>query len=97
VDYGTDLAALRTEQSRLLAASDLWDGKTDTLQVTDSTERSMQIRSLVSAADSGKAWDLRCLVREGLITFLQREQPEALPRQRMRIQGTVKSTGGGLS
>lgn len=92
VDYTTDLSALRTEQTKILTGSDLWDGNTDLLQVTDATEQSIQIRSVVSASDSGKAWELRCLLREGLVSFLKREQPEALPRRRMKIQGTLRST-----
>jgi hypothetical protein len=35
-----------------------------------------------SADDAGQAWNLRCEVRKKMIDFLQREYPEALPRQR---------------
>lgn len=48
------------------------------LQVTDSKERTLELRGLMSASSSGIAWDLRCLVREKLIAFLQR-QPRGLP------------------
>jgi hypothetical protein len=44
------------------------------------------LRALVSAADSSKAWDLRCEVREKLIQFLQKEYPTSLPRVRAEIQ-----------
>jgi hypothetical protein len=37
---------------------------------------------LVSAADSSKAWDLRCEVREKLIAFIRKDYPDALPRRR---------------
>ncbi|HET9148270.1 MAG TPA: mechanosensitive ion channel family protein, partial [Acetobacteraceae bacterium] len=40
-----------------------------------------------SARNSGEAWDLRCLVREGLIAFLQENYPGALPKQRVEIEG----------
>jgi hypothetical protein len=46
----------------------------------------MQVRALVSAGDAGKAWDLRCRVREALIDFLQRDHPDALPRVRAELE-----------
>jgi len=61
------------------------------VQVTDATERTIQVRVLVSAADSGKAFDLRCKMREGLIDFLAREYPQALPvaRQHTELSGSL--------
>lgn len=52
------------------------------LQVTEARERAMQLRALVSAADAGRLWDLRCRVREALVAFVQHEFPEYLPRVR---------------
>ena len=88
-DYTVDVPSLRTEQTRILATNPLWDGQVDVVQITDTTERTVVIRSLVSAANSPNAWDLRCDLREKLILWLQQNQPGALPRQRMRFQGTV--------
>jgi hypothetical protein len=45
----------------------------------------MQLRLIVSSPSAGQNWDLRCLLREGLIAFLQRGQPHALPRVRMDL------------
>ena len=59
-----------------------WDGRVAGLVVTDVTEKSVQLRALVSAADSGKAWDLRCHVREKLVEFVREHYPESLPRLR---------------
>lgn len=53
------------------------------LQVTETTEHSIQLRALVSASNSPKAWDLRCKVREKLLAFLNSEYPECLPRLRL--------------
>ena len=39
----------------------------------------------MGARGSGDAWNLRCHVREGLIEFLQREYPQALPRLRAEL------------
>jgi hypothetical protein len=56
------------------------------LQVVDANEHAMQLRALVSAPDSSRAWDLRCRIREGLIAFVQREYPDYLPTTRVRWQ-----------
>jgi hypothetical protein len=52
----------------------------------------MEVRVLVSAADAGKAWDLRCELREKLIDFLQRNYPQCLPRMRAEV---VSNNDGG--
>ena len=89
VDYRTPLAPLRAELQRLCRAAPDWDGRAVVLQVTDSGPQAMQLRALVTAADSARAWNLRCAIREGLIDFLQREYPQCLPRWR----GELDSAG----
>ncbi|MDP9043383.1 MAG: mechanosensitive ion channel family protein [Pseudomonadota bacterium] len=79
VDFHTPLEPLRAEARRLCESSKDWDGRLCVLQVTDAGEHTMELRVLVSAADSGKAFDLRCHVREGLIDLLQRDYPQHLP------------------
>ncbi len=86
-DYRVPVDAVRNEVHRILGTTDLWDGKVWNVQVTDATEHTVQIRALMSAADSSKAWDLRCLVREQLVTFLQAHHPESLPRARAEVRG----------
>jgi small-conductance mechanosensitive channel len=85
-DYSVPVEALRQELKRVLDGTDLWDGRAWGLVVTDSSERTMEMRALISAADSSKAWDLRCLVREQLIDYLQREYPQSLPKVRLESQ-----------
>ncbi|AIO66340.1 mechanosensitive ion channel family protein [Burkholderia oklahomensis] len=82
VDYRLPLDPLRAELARIVAAAPEWDGRVQVLQVTDATERSMQLRALVSARDSSLAWDLRCRVREGLVAFINAHYPHCLPRER---------------
>ena len=67
-------------------ASAHWDGRVCGVQVVETTERTMQIRVLVSAKDSGKAFDLRCELREGLIAWLQKTHPQSLPRVRAFVE-----------
>ena len=86
VDYTVPVSVVREELKRILTKSDLWDQRVCTLQVTNTTERSIELRALVSAGDSSKAWELRCLVREKLMEFLQKNYPESLPKIRARVE-----------
>jgi small-conductance mechanosensitive channel len=85
-DYTVPVNEVREELQSILKATDLWDGKSWGLQVTDLTENTMQLRALMSASDSGKAWDLRCLVREKLVRFLQEKHPGSLPMRREKVE-----------
>lgn len=85
VDYAAPIQPIREALDRIVRASDKWDGRVCVLQVTDATDRTIELRALVSASDSSILWDLRALVREKLIEFLQREYPECLPRQRVEM------------
>jgi small-conductance mechanosensitive channel len=87
VDYHTPIEILRAELLRLCKISQDWDGRLALLQVTDTNERAMQLRALVSASDSSRSFDLRCHVREGLIAFIGREHAHCLPRVRAEIDG----------
>lgn len=84
-DYTVDFEALRKELTLILESTDLWDGQVNVLQTTNATEKTVEVRALMSAADSSVAWDLRVLVREKLIEFLQKNYPESLPRSRVTI------------
>ncbi|HEX2825762.1 MAG TPA: mechanosensitive ion channel family protein [Burkholderiales bacterium] len=86
LDYRVPLAPLRAELERICKSSPEWDGRVSMIQVTDASERTVQVRALVSAADASRAWDLRCRVREAMLDFLQREHPEALPRVRAELE-----------
>ena len=92
VDYRAPLAAIREELDRVLAASPYWDGRVKVLQVTDARERTLELRALASAADASLAWDLRCEVRERLITFLQTHYPDSLPRVRAELHDAGAAT-----
>ncbi|KAF1019911.1 MAG: hypothetical protein GAK30_02859 [Paracidovorax wautersii] len=83
VDFTMPLAPLRAELERIVPTFPEWDGRLILLQVTDTTEKTLQLRVLVTAQSSGLAFDLRCKVREGLIDFMQRQYPQHLPQQRM--------------
>lgn len=91
VDHTVPLDRLRAELTSILEASQYWDRKVNVLQVTDTTEHTVQIRALASASDASQAWNLRCEVREKLISYLQKHHPESLPRLRlMREDGRLE-------
>jgi small-conductance mechanosensitive channel len=91
VDYRMPLAPLREELARIVESAPEWDRRVQVLQVTDGTERSMQLRALVSSLDSGLNWDLRCRVREGLLDFIQRHYPQYLPRTRAEVSAEMET------
>lgn len=92
-DYTVPVEEVRQELKRILDSTDMWDGKVWSLQVTDATDRTIQMRALMSAQNSGTAWNLRCYVREKLIAFLQTRYPQSLPKARAEIKGISPQTG----
>lgn len=88
VDYTAPVQAMREKLQEIARASKLWDGKTVNLAVTELTERTMQVRCLVSARNSGEAFDLRCEVREKMVAWLKETCPGALPQERFSSTAT---------
>ncbi len=91
VDYSAPVGVLRDKLTEIVTTSKLWDGRAVGLQVTDVKENTMELRCLMSAANAGNAFNLRCEVREQMVDFLQKEYPDALPRRRaeMTIDGPL--------
>ncbi|MFC5110613.1 mechanosensitive ion channel family protein [Kibdelosporangium philippinense] len=85
LDYRAPIDALRVEAQRVVEASDLWDRREWVLQVVDSTQLTMVVRVLASAADAPSAWDLRCEIREKLIVYMRDNYPEFLPGGGQRV------------
>jgi small-conductance mechanosensitive channel len=84
-DYRMPVDQLREAFMNILKGTDLWDGQVGNMQVTNATDRSMEIRALMSAPNSPQAWDLRVHVREKLIGYLQEHFPDSLPRTRVEM------------
>ena len=93
VDYAARVERLREAFETIVKASPHWDGDVLALQVTDITERTLQVRTLMSARNAGAAFDLRCEVREKLMAFMRDECPEALPRDRFAQGGVPGDVG----
>jgi small-conductance mechanosensitive channel len=92
-DYTVPFDSLREELNRILKSDENWDGNVNVLQVTNTTEKTVEIRALMSAVDSPGAWNLRVNVREKMIVFLQKNYPDSLPKSRLLLnQRTDGST-----
>jgi small-conductance mechanosensitive channel len=89
VDYSIPVEELRTQLNTIVHPSPLWDGRVCGLQVTNLTERSMELRCLTSSRNASDSFDLRCLVREGMTDWIQKNYPAAFPT--MRLTGHVET------
>jgi small-conductance mechanosensitive channel len=85
VDYALPVEEARKALKAIIEASHLWDKRFWNLQVTDATDKTMQLRILATAADSSKSFDLRCEIREKFIAYIQRNHPHGLPRLRAEM------------
>ncbi len=92
LDWGAPMAEVRERVEHLLLATDLWDGRTWNVQMTESTRDSATIRIVVSAKDSGTLWDLRCYLRENLVSWLASEGSWARPATRIQPLESVTVT-----
>lgn len=99
LDYTMPIAAIREETDRILKDAPLWDGKVVNVAMTDAKEATVEVRILVSARNSPDLFDLRCLVREKLVTFVHEHHPNAMPSTRVVFaperDSTAKTTAGG--
>jgi small-conductance mechanosensitive channel len=97
VDYSIPVEELRQELNRVVKSSPLWDGKVCGLQVTNLSERTMELRCLMSSSDSSRNFDLRCIVREQMIAYIREHYPQAFPTTRFaavsQIPVGVEQTG----
>jgi hypothetical protein len=96
VDYTAPIGAIRDQLHRILKESQNWDGKVWGLQVTDTSEKTVQLRALMSALNAGAAWNLRCEVREKLIEFMQTRCREGLPRFRVSFRPLSQESSLGI-
>ncbi len=82
IDYMLPIAPLRTELDNILKASAYWDGTASKLQVANLTERAVEIRVQVSAANADNLSDLRAEVREKILNFIRENYPDHFPKLR---------------
>lgn len=85
LDYKVDVNDLREKFDDVLETAPLWDRDKKVLQVSDATDKTMEIRLLMTAKNSPEAWDLRCYVREEMIKYIQEKHSESLPTFRAEL------------
>lgn len=90
LDYTIPVDQLRTEFERLLSLSPLWDKRAKALQVTNTSEHTIEVRALMSSSNSGNAFDLRCYIRENLIKYIREHFPGSLPKTRAYFENNEK-------
>jgi small-conductance mechanosensitive channel len=94
VDYSIPVEDLRQQLNAIVHPSPLWDKKVCGLQVTNLSERSMELRCLVSSRNASENFDLRCLVREQMAAWIQQNHPTAFPTTRFAaISAPFDNTG----
>jgi hypothetical protein len=94
VDYRVPVEEMRSELHTILQETPLWDQRVWNLQVTDTSQNGVELRALMSAVDSGTAWELRCHVREGLLRVVNDRWPQSLPRLRAEIEPQAGAGNG---
>ncbi len=82
LDYTAPIDAMRKKLDEFVRESKHWDRRLALIQVTNADKATIEVRALVSAADSGAAWDLRCEVREKMLAYLNAHHANCLPRAR---------------
>jgi small-conductance mechanosensitive channel len=82
VDYSVPVEDLRKQLEAIVHPSPLWNKQVCGLQVTNLTDRSMELRCLMSSRNASENFDLRCLVREKMTAWIQQNHPAAFPTAR---------------
>ncbi|HEY9290958.1 MAG TPA: mechanosensitive ion channel domain-containing protein [Microlunatus sp.] len=86
LDWRVDIDGMRARLDELLRDTPLWDGRSKSLLVTDSTGDRLTVRIVASAGDSGDLFDLQCMIREDLVRWVREHNPDGLPVQRVAIR-----------
>lgn len=94
LDHAAEVAPLRAEFARQVDADPRWDKRAQGVQVTNMTDESIEVRLLMTAANSGDLFDLRCAIREGMLAWIRREMPDALRRNRTLPMAPVEPVAG---
>jgi hypothetical protein len=91
VDYSFPVEEGRGVLKDIIESSSRWDRRFWNLQVTDASERTLQLRVLATSTDSATNFDLRCEIREKFIACIQTRWPHALPQLRAQLARAEKS------
>lgn len=73
-----DVAAIRAAFLEKLTADPRWDQRKGTLQATNATVDTLELRLVMSARDAGDLFDLRCHMREAMLAWLRDHAPQMI-------------------
>jgi small-conductance mechanosensitive channel len=82
LDYAAPVELIRQKAIDLVGQSGRANTQVANVQITNLRPDCVELRVLIRSDSPGKASDASAELREKLVGFLQREHPEALPRQR---------------
>lgn len=94
LDYMVPVKELRAQLEVVVKASGMWDSVAVGCQVTNLTDRAMEVRCLMSAADASTAFNLQCYVREEMMDWVREHYPMAFPNMRYRAMSSENGTAG---
>ncbi|HEX4576271.1 MAG TPA: mechanosensitive ion channel family protein [Edaphobacter sp.] len=94
VDYSIPVEDLRRQLEAIVHPSPLWNKQVCGLQVTNLTDRSMELRCLMSSRNASENFDLRCLVREKMTAWIQQNYPDAFPITRFASRSDFANQNG---
>ena len=89
LDYTAPIDLIRQKAIELVAQSGRPNTEVANVQITNLRPDCIELRVLVRSDTAGKASDACAELREQLVGFLQREHPDALPRQRSQTVAAV--------
>lgn len=89
--YRVPVEEMRKELTRLLKGNKYWDGQVNVVEVTNTTDRAVEIRALMSCHDSSDSWNLQVYVREKMLEFLQKNYPDSLPHEKVDFRGLPRT------
>jgi len=82
MDYSLPVEEVRQQFYSWIDASPLWDGRKRSFLVTAADDKTIQIRGTMSVKNDSDGGTLECLIREKLITYVQQNYPDSLPKVR---------------
>lgn len=96
-DYEVPVDDIREEFTRFVTEQPLWDKNVAVLQMVDTDQMAVQLRMLVSAPTAGDLWNLRCAVREHMVSYVREHYPTSLPRARLEVADPTRAGGPAAS
>jgi small-conductance mechanosensitive channel len=93
LDPLAEIGPIRAEFERQIKAHKLWDGRAQSMLVTDTKPEAIVVRLLMSAGNASDAFAMRCDIREGILAWIRENQPQAIVRHRVEPAGAVTLAG----